>query len=334
MAEKIDGSTVVNKEIYTSNGEPSTANKILITSNEWDVDDIQNISSSINDEDSKYDKPLQTINDGNWNIDRIKVESFPVEKTCANFSNYHDMSGSYTSLEYNSDIPILEGCPLLLTETNEKKAVFYYLIYGVIFVVDLAIKCLKNLTTQIMMIGSLVYRLAVNKSKISQVVNTCAFDSVLQVIILTLAENKTLRKALEKSDNPFIQLAELIIVNGFKNTYVFQLQTNLLYKYFEKDKQRMITVGKHTTLNCAISIPYAILLIFRNDPSCEEFSKCANGCTNLPKKRASITITYKSLFDKNFSKVINDCLSLPKYPCQVCTSVVETTLEKTGKYIC
>ncbi|VVC44012.1 Hypothetical protein CINCED_3A021822 [Cinara cedri] len=188
---------------------------------------------------------------------------------------------------------------------------------------------LNNFKTQIMKSISFVDDTLPQK----HVNNTCAFDSVLQVIIVALKNNSSLQEAFKTSKNSFIKMAQYVIIHGWKDPQANELRINLLHEYLENDKSRVKDFHGRLFLNCAISVPHVILHTFRNDPSCEEVSKCANGCTNLPKKRAYVTIPYKELLNENFDDLIADYLSLPVRPCEYCTSMVETKLEMTGSFM-
>lgn len=188
----------------------------------------------------------------------------------------------------------------------------------------------KNLSIPVLKNGSHACGIVTKGTTTMGVTNTCAFDSVLQVLILAFAENEDLRESLDSNKNSFIQLALDIHAKGLKGRHAYCARTTILHDYIGHDKTRISFMDNCSLLDCAIGISYAILHSFRNDPSCEEISECQNGCTRTLKKRATITIPYSGLSKGDINETMEECLSLPARPCHLCKSMVDTTLTETG----
>lgn len=369
--EEVERPHVIAEEDFEKSAvvdeEPSMENDILnIPDQLFNKDIPEDISDQFRGKDSGSCL-VRTENSVNLNSNRRQEESV-VKKTCVACANGDEPSGAHTCAACNTEVHILEGCSFPLADTSEgygekrlcRNCYHSSSARGIVASRfeenwrglgrstkkqrDRASKYLnnethlfdamnfpKNVKIPVMKNGSFACGMLTKESKTFGVVNTCAFDSVLQVLVLAFAENSGLRESFEKSDNSFIQLAQYITTQGLKGSHAYRLRTKLLYEYLGNEKDRIQTVDLCSILNCAIGIPYAILRAFRNEPSCEEVSKCAEGCTTLSKKRAYLIIPHSSLFSENFSEVMKNCLRLPGRACETCTSLVETTLETTGK---
>lgn len=161
--------------------------------------------------------------------------------------------------------------------------------------------------------------------------NTCAFDSILQVILLVLTKNPVIREVIHTTKNGFLRLVLRMHEKGIVGAHLYNMRSKLLYEYLSGENQRKTVHDKFTSLDCAINIASAVMHTFRGDPSCEEVSACVSGCSRIVKKRIVIPLKIKDLFETDFDAVVNEKMTLAERLCSTaCQSMVKTTLQSTG----
>lgn len=101
----------------------------------------------------------------------------------------------------------------------------------------------NNLSIPVMKNGSHGCGVITNRTGSIGVANTCAFDSVLQVLILAFAENRELRETVQSNKNSFIQLALNIHAKGLKGRHAYCTRTKILHEYLGTEKDRISVIN-------------------------------------------------------------------------------------------
>lgn len=158
--------------------------------------------------------------------------------------------------------------------------------------------------------------------------STCAFDSILQVILIVVTKNPAVREEIHATENVVLKLILRMHENGIAGPYLLKMRTNLLYKYLGREAERKTVNGTFTSLDCTINISYAVKHMFRDDPSCEEVSACK--CECISKKRTVIPLETEDLYETDFNAVINRKMTLADRLCKKCQSMIVTTIKSTG----
>ena len=171
----------------------------------------------------------------------------------------------------------------------------------------------------------------INNAKIT-VTNTCAFDSIFQILLAAVTDYEVVRTYVEKqqSNNALFQM-----VLGVKNTKLsikaYRKRTEILLDYW-KTKIQPNTIA---LVDCACNIISLLNFIFKNSPSFEEISICSAGCKPRKKSLPSISISEKEL-QVSLGTVIKNHVVLPGVACQQenCQAMEENDIHAIGTNYC
>lgn len=160
--------------------------------------------------------------------------------------------------------------------------------------------------------------------------NTCAYDSIMQILSLCMTENKNINLDIDESKTTFMSLTKKFSLHGLNGANLYPIRTQLLFEFLGNDEKRLKTWNNCSKLNCAINISHAASYMLSEYPSCRVTSECINGCSKIEKTRVTIMLAYKDLFHEDFSFVMQQKLSLPDYSCDFCSNMITTSLTSTG----
>lgn len=164
------------------------------------------------------------------------------------------------------------------------------------------------------------------------VANTCAFDSICQILFVVGHDLQNIFQHMEEiaETNSFFKLIVHVVKNGISH-YVYKLRAQILSDIFPVSD---ISGGKY--IDCETNVGYLAGILLKASPSFKETSKCNNGCPPRHKMLPVIQIEEVKIADSiNFDKVVKESVILEgdKHPCctESCIGVEKTTLCETGK---
>uniref|UniRef100_A0A6M2DQI9 Putative kDa protein in nof-fb transposable element n=1 Tax=Xenopsylla cheopis TaxID=163159 RepID=A0A6M2DQI9_XENCH len=161
--------------------------------------------------------------------------------------------------------------------------------------------------------------------------NTCAFDSIFQILLAAAADMCHIFKYLE--NNSSINIFFGLIINTIQKgvtQYTYKVRAQILLEIFASTD-----TAEFKNLNCETNIGYMAGLLFKETPSFNEVSQCNNSCTPRHKKLPVIQIEDVKLIDGNLTEIITRHLFLDDNPCFVenCTGIEKNIVSDTGDII-
>ncbi|EZA53598.1 hypothetical protein X777_06927 [Ooceraea biroi] len=153
--------------------------------------------------------------------------------------------------------------------------------------------------------------------------NTCAFDSLLQIVLVALyVKNKiiTYKMAIDILDKGITACS-------------YKQRAQILISIFADKSLRFEDCIQ---INCETNVGSLANIIFKNNPSFEEISVCNMGCPSQTQKLPAAQIDFNLLLQDDFYNIIENNIVLKgkKKCCQIgCSGFEMTTLSKIGKQI-
>ncbi|XP_077259727.1 uncharacterized protein LOC143896052 [Temnothorax americanus] len=166
--------------------------------------------------------------------------------------------------------------------------------------------------------------------------NTCAFDSLLQILLVTLSDYKHFADKIRATENPLFEMANDILAKGIR-AHTYKLRAQILKAIFLKEDQIMDPIIEFCVqINCETNVGHLAGLFFKNTPSFEEESICDMGCPPRKKILPVAQIDSKIILEDNFYNVVNEhIILLGKKKCyrKNCPGFETTSLHKIGSIV-
>lgn len=161
------------------------------------------------------------------------------------------------------------------------------------------------------------------------IANTCAFDSIFQILLAAGHDFKDVLLHMEKiaEINMFCKLIVHTIKNGI-TPYSYKLRAQILLEIFP-----ISNAGGSKYVNCETNVGYLAIILFKDVPSFEETSHCDSGCSPRYKKLPVIQIEESQITVNDFDDLIKQSVSLEgKRRCcsEGCLGYEKTSLSETG----
>lgn len=166
------------------------------------------------------------------------------------------------------------------------------------------------------------------------ITNTCAFDSISQILLAAGHDLNNMQIYMNKiaETDLFFKLIINSINNGI-NLSSYKLRAQILLEIFP-----ISNAGDCKYVNCETNVGYLASILLKNVPSFEETSRCNSGCPPRYKKLSVIPIDELKIKEasiaNNFDEIIKQSVYLEsEHPCCLknCLGIETTTLSKTGK---
>lgn len=195
-----------------------------------------------------------------------------------------------------------------------------------------ALKCKKAAKIPIMKNGNdiTLKSLKINNDNYT-VVNTCAFDSIFQILLAAGHDLSHIFTYMEETIeiNLFFKLIIYTVKNGI-NLNIYKLRAEILLNIFPASD-----VAGCKYIDCETNVGYLASILFKETPSFKEMSQCNFDCPPRCKKLPVIQIEEtKIVSGTNFDDIIKQNVILEgEHPCcaQNCSGLEKTTLSETGK---
>ncbi|XP_039304624.1 uncharacterized protein LOC120357653 [Solenopsis invicta] len=161
-------------------------------------------------------------------------------------------------------------------------------------------------------------------------INTCAFDSVLQIVLAALSDYKDFETEIRKIENNKLYEMALDILEKGIRAYTYKLRAQILLPF---SKPRNVQCGNCIQVDCQTNVGYLASQLFRNSPSFEENSICDKGCPVRSKSLPVSQIDYNHLLQAdNYNIIKNNVLLKGSKKCyrENCTGFETTKLCKIG----
>lgn len=129
--------------------------------------------------------------------------------------------------------------------------------------------CLKNGTV------SSLRLIKLGKSEVS-LTNTCAFDSIFQILLAAGSDNENIKKFVNsnKNENDFFHLVADTMEHGVRHT-TYKKRAEIICMLIGED----VKENSIREINCTTSVSSLAGKIFKQFPSFVEIRKCKNGCS-------------------------------------------------------
>lgn len=167
----------------------------------------------------------------------------------------------------------------------------------------------------------------IGKEKYS-LMNTCAFDSILQLFFAAYFDIEIIRDLIfTETDFKFFELIKEITSNGIKKSS-YRLRAIILKEIFPS---KMLP-NNCILINCEVSIGFLCRKLFQRYPSFEEVSRCTNGCPERVKALPLIQVKFSVLLENNVQEIEKDITIQGLRSCcqSGCDGLENTTISNIG----
>ncbi|KAG5863046.1 hypothetical protein JTB14_009344 [Gonioctena quinquepunctata] len=150
-----------------------------------------------------------------------------------------------------------------------------------------------------------------NRAKLS-LTNTCAFDSIFQIMLAAATDNNSVRGYIEKNKciNALFDIT-LDVIETKIQTRIYQKRGKTLLNYWNKEA----IPNSIELVDCACNVASLANFLFRSTPSFQEIATCSGGCPPRIKSLPSITITDREMKEP-LGQIMKDHVVLPDVQCQ------------------
>lgn len=163
------------------------------------------------------------------------------------------------------------------------------------------------------------------------VANTCAFDSIFQILLAAGHDLHNILKHMEETieTSLFFKLIVHTVKNGI-NQNIYKLRAQILLDIFP-----ISNTGECKYIDCETNVGYLAGILFKEIPSFKETSQCNFGCPPRYKILPVIQIEEtKIATGTHFDEIVKQSVLLEgEHPCctEGCIGFEKTTLSVTGK---
>lgn len=194
-----------------------------------------------------------------------------------------------------------------------------------------ALTCKKGAKIPIIRNGNdLTLKAIIIRNDSYTVANTCAFDSIFQLLFAAGHDSPRIYQHMEETGktNSFFLFIVHVIKNGI-NHNVYKLRAQILSDIFP-----VCNVGGVKYVNCETNVGYLAGILLKETSSFKELSQCNFGCPPRHKALPVIQIEENKIAQSiNFDEVVHENVILKeKHPCctKGCIGFEKTTLCETG----